>query len=244
MKFYKKLAVAVSSVLVSFSFQANAATSIAKEAVYFNVDSGSAEITLNSVDAKASWVSESMGFLGWTHFSKWGFMDLKKGQSVTITLDATAQAGVHPATTVWYRNTKKKANDPSLYYMDAHSYNQSGSVSVRGATDETTKAPVDDIIREFVANAVDADGLGDKFDVNGVSYGPYMPLGYNTPGFNNATKLNDKPAAPGKVTMTFTAPKTGVYQFAVGALKPDASFTPVSATAGNKIDIKVSVSMK
>lgn len=242
MKFYKKFAVAVSTVLFSFSFQANAATSIVKEAVHFNVDSGSAEITLSNIDAKASWVSESMGFLGWTHFSKWGFMDLKKGQKVTITLDGTATAGIHPATTVWYRNTKKKANDNALYYMDAHSYNQSASVSVRGATDETTKAPVDDIIREFVANTVDADSLGDKFVVDGVSYGPYMPLGYNTPGFNNASKTYDK--VPGKVALTFTASKTGVYQFAVGALKPDANFVPVSATAGNKIDIKVSISVK
>ncbi len=243
MKFYKKLVIAVSaSLLVPFSFHANAATSIVKEAVYFNVDSGSAEITLDTVDAKASWVSESMGFLGWTHFSKWGFMDLKKDQKVTITLDGTATAGIHPATTVWYRNTKKKANDPALYYMDAHSYNQSASVSIRGATDETTKAPVDDIIREFVANAVDADGLGDKFVVDGVSYGPYMPLGYNTPGFNNASKTYDK--TPGKVALTFTAPKTGVYQFAVGALKPDASFLATSATTGTKVSIKVSVSVK
>ena len=244
MKFYKKLAIAVSSVLVSFSFQANAATSIATKSTYFNVSSGSAEITLEAINA-SSWVSESMGFLGWTHFSKWGFMDLQKGQIATVTLDGTAIAGIHPALSVWYRNTKKKADDATLYYMDDHSYNQSTSVSVRSATDETSKAPVGDLIREFVANAVDADNLGDKFVVDGVTYGPYMPLGYNTPGFNNASKVYDK--TPGKVVLTFTAPKTGVYQFAVGALKPDVGSVAAAAGstgAGNKHAIKVSIAVK
>lgn len=222
------------SCLVGMSFfaaPANSATSISASATYFDVTSGTAELTLEKINA-SSWVSPSMGFLGWTHFSKWGFMDLKKGQIVTITLDGTAVAGLHPAVSVWHRQTKKSltANNPDLYYMDDHFYNQSGSVAIKAAFDDDKKIPVGSIIRNFVANAYDADGLGDTFIVDGKTYGPYLPLGYNQKGINDATKSYDK--IPGKVALTFTAPKTGVYQFVVGALKPDMGSDADKGTGG------------
>jgi hypothetical protein len=75
MKFYKKLAIAVSSVLVSFSFQANAATSISKSSYIITDTTGATSTEFLNTNG-AGWVSESMGFLGWTHFSKWGFVQL------------------------------------------------------------------------------------------------------------------------------------------------------------------------
>lgn len=252
MKFYKILGTVISSLLLAASFQANAATSISASSYVLNPSSGSDSATFVNING-ASWVSEKMGYMGWTHFSKWGFMDIKKGKTVTIVLDASESgsnvAGFHPGVTVWYRKTNLKAADLSLQYMNDHSYGQSDSIKVLNAKDESTPPKlVGDIVMEYVTSGYDIDGLGDKFMVDAATgalkpydatvtpapttYGPYLPTGFNTASLAKANKLTEGATAiPGKVTVTFTAPKTGVYQFAVGGLKPDVG-SPAAVNAG------------
>lgn len=236
MKLMKNYKLIAGATLLMLTAGTQAATSISANTTVFDVKTFGKDTKTLSV-ASASWVSESMGYLGWTHFSKWGFVDLKKGQSITIELDGTAVNGLHPAVSVWYRTSLKKANDSSLYNMDAHYYNQFGSVSITSATDDTTKQNVGDISRTFIANAVDRDGLGDKITVGTTTYGPYLPANYDQSGFN---KVID--GVPGKVTLTFTVPTTGVYQFVVGALKPDAESDAANVKGTkNNIDVTVKV---
>lgn len=267
MKSHKTLGTIISSLLLAASFQVNAATSISGSSYVLNVSSGTAAVTFEKVNG-ASWVSESMGYMGWTHFSKWGFMDLKKGQTVTILADTTpyaaTSAGFHPAVTVWYRKTNLKASDTALQYMNDHSYGQSDNINAINAKDESTPPiSVGNIVMDYVTSGYDVDGLGDKFMVDATSgalkpynaetagtstvYGPYLPAGFNTTSLANAKKISESPAVPGKVSVTFTAAKTGVYQFAVGGLKPDAgSLAAVNAGkgTGNVHSVDVSVTTK
>jgi hypothetical protein len=262
MKSYKTLGTIISSLLLAASFQANAATSISKSSYVLNPSSGTAAATFEKVNG-ASWVSESMGYMGWTHFSKWGFMDVAKGKTVTIVLDASATgsdvAGFHPGITVFYRKTNLKAADPSLQYANDHSYAQSDSINVLNAKDESTPPKlVGNIVMDYIASGYDVDGLGDKFMVDATTgalkpydatvtpapttYGPYLPTGFNTTSLAKATKLSD--AIPGKVTVTFTAPKTGVYQFVVGGIRPDvgsAAAVNAGKGAGNVNAVNVSI---
>lgn len=280
MKSYKTLAlgVAISSVLLATSFQANAATSIATEskAIDLTVSGatsvGSASFTVRN----RAWATESMGYQGWTHFSNWGFVNLTKGKSVTIEVDATpaisGTTGLHPAISVWHRETSLQASNTSLYYMTDHSYPQSSNIKVLNATLEGTTTKVGNIVMNYVASAYDADNFGDSFALNTdgtlrpavkyvkakagtcsvtlpattpvtpltqasceaaagtwtagtpasgdqAFYGPYVPAGFNSLDIAKASAASDSVA--GKVKVTFTAPKTGVYQFAIGTLKPD-----------------------
>jgi hypothetical protein len=273
MKFYKKLAIAVSSVLVSFSFQANAATSISKSSYIITDTTGTTSTEFLNTNG-AGWVSESMGFLGWTHFSKWGFVQLQKGVPVTIVANATAVAGYHPGITVWQRKTKASlpnavtvpaagqapTEQQALFYMNDHSYPQASSIQVANATDETNNVKVGNIIMEYVASGFDMDDLGDKFTLDATSnmlrpynpatdatatvYGPFLPMGYATTGLAASQKLSDTASAagvtpvvtaktPGRVSLTFTPKVTGIYQFVVGGLKPDAgSKASINANKG------------
>lgn len=182
MNAYKKLTLGavISSVLLAASFQASAATSIMASSNIINMSNGVGTATFKNING-ASWVSESMGYLGWTHFSKWGFVNLTKGKSATIIVDATAVKGFHPGITVWQRKTSAtlptalpaapatgETPTPvqSLFYMNDHSYDQAGSIVVPNATDETTNVKVGNINMTYVASGFDVDGLGDKFTVD------------------------------------------------------------------------------
>lgn len=175
-----KLVTAVSSLLFAASFQASAATSIMASSNIINMTDGMGTATFKNING-ASWVSESMGYLGWTHFSKWGFVTLTKGKPTTIIVDATAVQGFHPGITVWQRKTNAKLptalpaapatgvapNDvQSLFYMHDHSYDQASSIVVPNATDETANVKVGNINMTYVASGFDVDGLGDKFTVD------------------------------------------------------------------------------
>lgn len=179
MKSYKKakLGTLVSSILLATSFQAGAATSILASSNIINLTGGTGTATFQKING-ASWVSESMGYLGWTHFSKWGFVNLTKGKAVTIVVDATAVVGFHPGITVWQRKTSTilptalptapasgVAPTPvqALFYMNDHFYDQASSISVPNASDETAGVRVGSINMEYVASGFDIDGLGDKF---------------------------------------------------------------------------------
>jgi hypothetical protein len=261
MKSYKTLGTIISSLLLAASFQANAATSIATGSHVFNVSSGTDSFTMPNING-ASWVSESMGFQGWTHFSKWGFVDITKGKTVTIVVDASAVtgsnvAGFHPGITVWYHKTTLKATAPSLQYMSDHSYGQSDSINVLNAKDDsvTPPLPVGNIVMNYIASGYDTDGLGDKFMIDATTgalkphdgiattfYGPYLPTGFNTVSLAGAKKISD--GIPGKVAVTFTATQTGVYQFVVGGIRPDAGSTAAinaGKGSGNVNSLNVSI---
>ncbi|MEN9897140.1 MAG: Copper-repressible polypeptide [Pseudomonadota bacterium] len=290
MKLYKKskLVTVFSSLLLAASFQAGAATSILANSTIVNLTGGTGTATFEKITG-ASWVSESMGYLGWTHFGRWGFVTLSKGKPVTIVADATAIAGFHPGITVWHRKTSVSlptalptapatgvAPTPvqALFYMNDHFYDQASSISVLNATDEMSGVKLGSINMEYVASGFDMDGLGDKFTLDSVSgmlrpydaakdstaaiYGPYLPMGYATTGLANSQKLSDAASAtgvtpvvaaktPGRLALTFTPKATGVYQFALGGLKPDVgSAAAVNANkfAGTVHSINVTITQK
>ena len=185
MKFNKKakLVTVVSSLLLAASFQAGAATSILASSNIVNLTGGTGTATFQKING-ASWVSESMGYLGWTHFSKWGFVTLSKGKPVTIVADATAIAGFHPGITVWQRKSStplptalpvaaasgvNPTATQAIFYMNDHFYDQASSISVLNATDETSGVKVGSINMEYVASGFDMDGLGDKFTLDTTS---------------------------------------------------------------------------
>lgn len=228
------LVAAVSSVLFAASFQASAATSILTSSNIINLTDGTGTATFKNVNG-ASWVSESMGYLGWTHFSKWGFVTLTKGKPATIIVDATAVKGFHPGITVWQRKSNAKlpttlptapaagvapSDVQALFYMNDHSYDQASSIVVPNATDETNNVKVGNINMTYVASGFDVDGLGDKFtvdaggmlrpynsetDTTASVYGPYLPMGYATTGLANSQKLSD---ADDKTTTEVNEAKT------------------------------------
>lgn len=237
------LGVAISSVLLTASFQANAATSVSAEAKVVApsiANGGTAEFKMATgtnllFTNQQGWVSPTMSFKGWTHHTKWIFLDVTKGKTVTINVDAVTPNdntfnGFHPGVTVWSRNAKKPANDNSNHWLDDHFYKQAASINVKNAKqDSGSPKPgesVGDIVMNYITSAYDADGLGDLITVDGKTYGPYMPYQYSVLSGSNGI-VGSKPTAippvddKGKVSLTFTAPKTGVYQIAVGGLKPD-----------------------
>ena len=72
-----------------------------------------------TVKAKG-WSDPAFGGMGWTHFSDWGSVVAKKGETVTIKL-VSQSAGIHPGVTVWYRGIEDTA--PDSYVVD-HFYPQ------------------------------------------------------------------------------------------------------------------------
>lgn len=193
MNFYKKakLGAVVSTLMLAVSFQAEAATSVLANSNIINLTGGTGTATFEKING-ASWVSESMGYLGWTHFSKWGFVTLTKGKSVTIVADAAAVTGFHPGITVWQRQTNvalpnalpvapASGIEPTpvqaLFYMNDHSYGQASSISVLNASDEMTGVKVGSIKMVYVASGYDMDGLGDKFTLDTTTgmLRPYNP---------------------------------------------------------------------
>lgn len=237
MKSYKTLTLGavISSVLLAASFQANAATWTGGNASLITDTSGVTSTDFVNTNG-ASWVSESMGFQGWTHFSKWGFVKLTKGKSVTITADATAVAGYHPGITVWQRKTtltslpiavpakptSSSSVDQQLFYMNEHSYPQASSISVLNASDEDANFKVGNIIMNYVASGYDTDGLGDKFAVD--AGGMLRPAVKYVAG----TSANCKTAAGVAVTTatdeaTCTATAGNIWTAAVAATG-DASY--------------------
>ena len=174
MKSYKTLTLGavISSLLLSASFSANAATSTAAVTNVINVTSGTSGVVPFLKVNGASWVSESMGYTGWTHFSKWGIMNVTKGKTVTIVADASAVDGFHPGITVWQRKTNLKADNTALQYMNDHSYGQSDDINVLNAKDEITGLALPgekNIIMTYLASGYDIDGLGDQFSVDASS---------------------------------------------------------------------------
>lgn len=164
-----------------------------------------------------SWYNLSMGYLGWTHHSNWGFVKLKKGKPVTITL-ATDVSGLHPAITVWYRAGAK--NPKMLPYMNGHAYKQFGDIYEPNAeaTDaENNPVKVGNLVMKFITNGFDRDGMPDT-----------LPVKYDQ---SQLYRVMD--GAPGKLAITFTPPENGWYQFVVGAINPDIDSTAYETGPGS-----------
>ena len=174
-----------------------------------------------TLSAKAeSWYNPDMGHKGWTHHSTWGFMNLKKGKPVTITV--TGVSGFHPAVTVWYR--KKKAGFASVNYVDDHFYNEYSDIINTNAqlTDDPAKpVKLGKIKMEYVANAFDRDGMSDP-----------LPAQFDQSMLNRSLD-----GEPGKVSLTFTPELSGVYQFVVGGINPDPG---LSLTDRHQVEVSVS----
>lgn len=209
MKFYKKFAVTVPLILVSLSFKAYAATTFTPDLVLDTATTPNPPVLHLTNVATTSWVSPSMAYKGWTHNSKWLFLNVLKGKTVTINLDSVTpnggtSTGFHPGLTVWNRTTKFPVTDARNYWIHDHFYKQTESVNVSPAKADTAYAlngqkvaageSVGNIILEYVTSAYDANGLGDKFAVDSVTgmlkpattetsfYGPYLPIGYSILG--------------------------------------------------------------
>ncbi len=160
----------------------------------------------HSMTVKAdSWFNPTMGYLGWTHTSKWGFVKLQKGKPVTITV-TTAITGLHPAISVWHRGDKKTTGE-SAQYMNDHFYSQFKDIYESNATD--TEVPnvtkkLGQFKMYFYTNGFDRDGMGEV-----------LPASYD---ISPLIRLLD--GVEGKVSVTFLPKDSGVYQFAVGAINP------------------------
>ena len=197
---------------------AQAATSIKSVSQVFSEDNPTLPMNVNA----DSWYNLTMGFLGWTHTSKWGFVKLQKGKPVTIQVTTTT-SGLHPALSVWYRVDKKTTGE-TAWYMSDHFYSQFKDIYESDAkvTDMMTGAVTENLGKfqmNFVANGFDRDGMGDV-----------LPASYDQSMLN---RLLDGKA--GEVSVTFIPKESGVYQFAVGAINPDVganttSLYPITTT--------------
>lgn len=188
---------AASAITLLTATQANAATPIDAALI--------GEFQLNvpqtaPVQASA-WFKSAFGNAGWTHFSKWGYINLKAGQKVNVSVQSNV-AGLHPGITCWQRALGGK-NAP-INYFTGHSYIQFNDVIVNNTTDETTGAKVGNFKMLLVANGYDHDGMTQTASI---------------PGNTSLNPIDD--GVPGLVTLSFRAKQKGVYMCVVGGINPN-----------------------
>lgn len=182
--------------------------------------------------ASQGWADPAFSNKGWTHKSAWGQLRANKGQKVTITIDGTATNGVHPGLTVWYRPATSKGNKGNgLTYVPDHFYNQTTSWQVDNAIDDTTGAMVGTINMLYVTNAYDADNLAPGYSAQST--------------LKNGDLAGLQDGVPGKVTVSFVAQKTGVYQFVTGGLSPyPVSVPPIDNSVKKLIPATITVAVQ
>lgn len=161
-----------------------------------------------------SWSDPAFGYQGWTHHSDWGIVRAKKGSVITIRL-TSAVSGLHPAVTVWQRGGKDTA--PNSYVPD-HFYPQVLDFNKIGAIDEDTGEEIGDIVMKVTKWGYDKDG-------NSLNFTLFNPV---------ADEI------PGHLELTFEAPRSGAYMFAVGAHNPDA-LSGINAASRYNVDGEVIV---
>ena len=154
-----------------------------------------------------AWYKPQFGNAGWTHFSKWGQIKLKRGQTVSITVK-TNVAGFYPGLTVWQR-PQGKGFAPSNWYS-GHSYNQYASIDTWNQIDQNTGANLGRIKMDWVINGFDTDGMKGTPTWNAAAEYP------SNPSFNGVSD-----GIPGSLTLTFKAKKSGLYQFVFAGINPD-----------------------
>ena len=157
----------------------------------------------------SAWFKSAFGNAGWTHFSKWGYINLKAGQKVTVSVQSTVP-GLHPGLTCWHRALGGK-NAP-INYFTGHSYIQFNDVIVNNTTDETSGAKVGNFKMILAANGYDRDG---------------MPQAASIPKNASLNPIED--GVPGLVSVSFRAKQKGTYMCVVGGINPDNNS---SATGG------------
>jgi hypothetical protein len=219
---FKSLALISMAAGLFFANPLQAATALSTSGTFsFDKNNTSADMAVRAY----SWYNLSMGYLGWTHHSNWGFVKLKKGKPVTIAL-TTEVSGLHPAITVWYR---AGANNPNkLPYMNAHKYKQFGDIyepNAEATDEENNPVKVGNIIMKFITNGLDRDGMTDT-DIN-TPIPDALPAEYDQ---SQLYRVMD--GDPGTLTITFTPPENGWYQFAVGAINPDIDSTAYESGPG------------
>lgn len=197
-------------------FSVRAATSIESINTEFTPENAAQTLT-----AKAqSWYNPTMGYTGWTHHSSWGYMKLKRGKPVTITLQGVS--GFHPGITVWYRPQAKRL--VPLQYANSHSYSQFNDIianNVDLTDDPSNPVSLGDLRMEYVANAFDRDGMSDP-----------LPAAYD---HSMLTRVLD--GTSGTVALSFTPKESGYYQFVVGGINPDSA---LSKTDRHNVTVTVS----
>jgi hypothetical protein len=183
--------------------------------------------SINFNVASRGWSDPSFEGMGWTHFSQWGQMKLKNGQTAVITV-VSSDANVHPGLTVWYRPATQKGNKgKGLTYVPDHFYPQTSDYSQANATDEITKKSIGNIVMKYVVNGYDADGNDPNVNVQ-------------TQQLNNPNVAGIIDGVPGTLKLIFTAAKTGIYQFAVGGINP----YPVAVVSAMKSRIPQTVRLE
>jgi hypothetical protein len=206
-----------------FAAQLQAATALNPAGTFF-FDKNTTEADM-AVRAY-SWCNLSMGYLGWTHHSNWGFVKLIKGKPVALTL-TTAVEGLHPAITIWYRSGTKKL--PQLPYMSDHFYKQYGDVyqpNVEATDAENNPIKLGNFYLKYITNGIDRDGMTDTD--SGTDVPEVLPQEYDQSQLNRVMD-----GTPGQLTITFTPPENGWYQFVVGAINPDPGSTAYGTGPGN-----------
>ena len=153
------------------------------------------------ITKSTSWRDPAFGDMGWTHSSDWGTVEAKRGQTVTIKMDATASVGLHPGITVWYRGADDTVADS---YVVDHFYPQNANQYKNGVTDETSGEALGNIVMRHVIHGYDADG--------------------NTATVRKMRPLSDGTA--GMLEVSFKVKKTGTYMFVVGGFNPDGGVDP------------------
>lgn len=149
----------------------------------------------------SAWFKSAFGNAGWTHFSKWGYIKLKAGQKVNVSVQSNV-AGLHPGITCW--NEKQGGKYAPLNYFTGHSYIQFNDVIVSNTTDETSGAKVGNFQMLLAANGYDRDGMTQTASI---------------PANPSLNPIQD--GVPGLVTVSFRAKQKGVYMCVVGGINPD-----------------------
>lgn len=223
----KALTFAMATMGALTSLPSNAATTITPDVNLFEFTPTNHSRILN-VRADA-WYNLTMGYLGWTHHANWGIMRLKRNQPVTITVDASDIQGFHPGVTVWFRQRGRAFAEPHI--VDAHFFSQSQDIiNPNAVVDDDPVNPRNNgrsqrIHMQFITNAFDRDGMGDV-----------LPETFDQSAIN---KVLD--GEPGKVSLTFTPPRNGLYQFVVGGINPDEDID-TSKAVSQRYPVSVEVS--
>lgn len=194
----------VATLLVGWMVQtpAQAAASIANYLTDFVLD-----VPQDLQVQAQAWYKPQFGNVGWTHFSRWGQIALKKGETVSITV-STKVPGFYPGLTVWHRVQGKGYAPPTWY--TGHSYNQFQSIDAWNQIDQTTNADLGRIKMDWVINGFDTDGMKGTAAPTAAAEWP------SNPSFNGVSD-----GKVGSLTLTFTAKKRGLYQFVTAGINPD-----------------------
>ena len=149
----------------------------------------------------SAWFKSAFGNAGWTHFSKWGYIKLKAGQKVKVSVQSNV-AGLHPGITCWYE--QQGAKYAPLNYFTGHSYIQYNDVIVSNTTDETSGAKVGNFRMLLAANGYDQDGMTQTASI---------------PANASLNPIQD--GVPGLVEVSFRAKQKGNYMCVTGGINPD-----------------------